>query len=179
MSARASQGRETLQHVCKAVGVCAPEDNGSTSDAELLQSWRSPGRCYGLFHKWIWFHLALRQSRWHQPGNHGGDSDRPCPLTPRLLLSQEQPCLIDTTSPVGAACETPGSTVLPSTGSPDLDCPAGSPSPFIPVPGPKMPAPPASALSCVWRQKLTSRHRAPRWLPRSCLQAAPDQTVRS
>lgn len=86
--------------------------------------------------------------------SHGGGSARPCPLMPHLLPSQEQPCSMDTASPVGAARETPGSAVLPSTGSPQLDCPAGSPSPSIPVPGPKTPAPPASALSCVWRQKL-------------------------
>lgn len=73
--------------------------------------------------------------------SRGGGSARPCPLVPCLLPSREQPCLMDTASPVGAACETTGSAVLPSTGSPHLDCAAGNPTPSIPVPGPKTPAP--------------------------------------
>lgn len=65
MSARgfAGLGNPTA-HVCKAVGLCAPEGNGSPRDAALLQSWRSPGRCCGLFLKCFCFYLALRQSWW-------------------------------------------------------------------------------------------------------------------
>lgn len=152
--------------------MCAPEDNRSTSDAELLQSWRSPGGANVCFTSGFGSTWRCGSHDGTNPGIGAGLSQAP-PLTPCLLLSQEQPCLMDNSLALWVRrVKHQRPTVLPLTGSPDLDCPAGSPSPSIPVPGPKTPAPPASALSCVWRQKLTSRHRAPRWLPRSCLQVA-------
>lgn len=177
MSARASQGQETLQHMCAKQWVCVPQ---RVTDVPVMRSCFSPGSPRVVL--WSVSQVDLvplgitAATMAPTQESHGWGSARPCRLTPHLLPSQEQPCLKDSASPVGAACEAPGSAVLPSTGPPQLDCPAGSPSPSIPVPGPKTPAPPASALSCVWRQKLTGRHRAPRWLPRSCLQAAPGQS---
>ena len=177
MSARAWQGQETLQHMCAKQWVCVPQ---RVTDVPVMRSCFSPGSPRVVL--WSVSQVDLvplgitAATMAPTQESHGWGSARPCRLTPHLLPSQEQPCLKDSASPVGAACEAPGSAVLPSTGPPQLDCPAGSPSPSIPVPGPKTPAPPASALSCVWRQKLTGRHRAPRWLPRSCLQAAPGQS---
>lgn len=155
--------------------MCAPEDNECASDAELLQSWRSPGRCCGLFHKWIWFHFTLRQPRWHQPGFHMVGAQpgpaRSCPTcfqarnsrarwTPLALWVQH----VKHQAP--QCCHRPGPlSWIVQPGAP------ARPSQFLDQ---RRQHPGICPVLCL--EAEIGRRRAPRWLPRSCLQAAPDQS---
>lgn len=79
MSARGRRAGDPTARVCKAVGVCAPEDNRSTSDGaasvlEIRVVLRSVSQVDLV-------PLGVAAVMMLQPGNRGGDSARPCPHT--------------------------------------------------------------------------------------------------